>query len=163
VIAADLAVQGTDEESVKAQQADQQVPHRSAHRPGLRGVDTEDPLQTTVEIRAEFLVRRLGCGRESTHDQGAPGGEVHESRTAQVTETALDTVADDGVPDGTADDEAHAREPVGLTARLDEQVDHERAAPAPTPCARDQAQVIATSETMLRWEHGREGTGPVEP
>ncbi len=75
----------------------------------------------------------------------------------------MDTMTDDGVPDGTADDEAHAREPVGLTARLDEQVDHERTAPTPTPRARDQAQVIATSEAMLRWEHGREGTGPVEP
>ena len=120
-------------------------------------------METTVEIRPEFLVRRPGCGRESAHDQGAPGREVDESSTAQVAETALDTVADDGVPDGTADDEPHTREPVGLTARLGEQVHHERAAPAATPRARDQAQVIATRQAMLRWEHGREGTGPVEP
>ena len=120
-------------------------------------------METTVEIRPEFLVRRPCCGRESAHDQGAPGREVDESSTAQVAETALDTVADDGVPDGTADDEPHTREPVGLTARLGEQVHHERAAPAATPRARDQAQVIAAREAMLRWEHGREGTGPVEP
>jgi hypothetical protein len=123
-------------------------------------VVTEGPLQTTVEIGTEFLVRRPGRGREGANDEVAPDRQQGEPFAAQVAKTALDAMADDGVPDGAADDEAHAGEPAGLTTRLDEQVHHECSASAPAPRARDEAQVIAPSEAMLRWEHGREGTGP---
>ena len=111
-------------------------------------------METTVKIRPEFLVRRPGCGRESAHDQGTPGREVDESGTAQVAETTLDTMTDDGVPDDTADDEAHAREPVWLTARLVNGV------PLKIVCTFDTAPASSSNVALsIAWTHVSASTG----
>ena len=115
---------------------------------------TESPLETTVEVGAEFLVRRARGRRECADDHLGACRQERETLAAQVTESALDTMAEDGVPDGTADHEPDAWD----TRVLDQEMDDEGVAPAAPPGARNTAQVAAASEAMLRREHGREGT-----
>jgi hypothetical protein len=121
---------------------------------------TEGTLETTVEVGAEFLVRRVRGGRKRPHDELGPHGEGVEPFAAQMAETTLDTVTDDGAADGPADREADARCDPGV---LDDQVHDHGGTAASAPGARDPTQVVAPGEAMLRGEHGREGTRPVEP
>jgi uncharacterized membrane protein len=62
-------------------------------------------LQTTVQVGAEFLVRRGRCGREGSHDELAAGREVRESLAAQLAEPAYDAVALHRASDRAADHE----------------------------------------------------------
>jgi hypothetical protein len=84
VVAAHLAVEGADQEPVQLQQTDQEVTHVSSPSPACALLATEAPLQTTVELRAEFREGR-GCGRwEGADDHLAAGGQEVEVLSAQV-------------------------------------------------------------------------------
>jgi hypothetical protein len=127
-------------------------------------------LQTTVEVGAEFLVRRAAGRRERPHDQLGPGRETREALSAQVPEPALDPMAEHGVPHGPADHEADARDVGGCGRRVtvgekvgEQEVHHDGVAAAAASTPRDAAQVDAAGEAMRRREHGREGTRTVEP
>ena len=90
---------------------------------------TQGPLETTVEVGAEFLVRRPCRRSERADDDLAPGRQTGEAMLGQMAESALHTVTDDGVPHGSAD---HEPEPGRVRSRTGEQVHHERrAATAP--------------------------------
>jgi hypothetical protein len=154
VVATHLAVERADEQAVQAQETDQQVAHRSAHRPRLGAtLGVEGPLQTTVEVGAEFLVRRVAGRRERAHDEPAAGRQLVEAVAAQVPELTLDTMTEDGVADRSTDHETHP-DRVGRAGRLvrvaGEQVHHEGVAALATSAADDQAQVVTPSEAMLR-------------
>jgi hypothetical protein len=105
VVAAHLAVEGADRYAVQPQQADQEVLHLSSPSPLTALRPNEDPLETTVEVGAEFRVRRLGRRGEGADDHLAAGRKVGESFTAQVAESALHPVPDDRVAHGSADHE----------------------------------------------------------
>jgi hypothetical protein len=111
-------------------------------------------FETTVEVGAEFLVRRVRGGSERPDDELAAGRELLEALTAQMPETTLNAMADHGAAHGTTDDEPHAREAVPL----DDQMYDEGVTPAAATGARDPTQVVAPSEAMLRREHGRQDT-----
>jgi hypothetical protein len=78
---------------------------------------------------------------ERTHDELAADGEVDETVTAQVTESALDPMAEDRGADGSTDHEPHpsGRLLPGTGGVSGEQVDHEGVAPAAAPTAGDAA------------------------
>src|SRR5262245_11382170 len=139
---------------------------RSAHHPRPRAAVTltmeQRPLETTVEVGTEFLVRRLRRGRKGADHELATPREQGEAITTQVTEATEDTVTEDGAADGPADHEPHASGvPLGPVRPVEDQVDDDRGAGATAPGARDTAQVVTPSEAMLRRKHGREGTEPV--
>ena len=69
----------------------------------------EGPLETTVEVRAEFRVRRGRGGGESADDHLAAGWERGEVLADEVTQASLDTMAEDGVAHGSADHEPDLR------------------------------------------------------
>jgi hypothetical protein len=108
-------------------------------------------LQTTVEIGAEFRVRRTGRGREGAHNELATRREAGEALTAQVPEAALDTMADHGVAHGSAD---HEPDP-GRPLRVAEHEVHDEVVGAGTPTgAGDAPQVTTSGESMRRRKHG---------
>ena len=150
MVAAHLAVERTDEESVEPEQADQDVAHDSAHRPGSWA---EHPFETTVKVGAEFRVRRRAGRRQSADDERGPRWQRAEAGSAQLAEPALHTVPHDGVADDPAHDEADARDTLRLQAWLgirEEQMhDHVSAAEA-TTAAGDTAQIDTAGETVLR-------------
>lgn len=116
-------------------------------------------MQTTVEVGAEFLVRR-GSGRgEGADDQLAAGRQPVQALSAQVAEPALDPMAGHGVPDRAADHEAHPGRESARTARVVDEMHHQGVAATAPAVARDTAQVGAAAEAMRLREHGREGTG----
>ena len=121
---------------------------------------TEGTFETTVEVGTEFLVRRAGRRGESAYDELAARWQDLEALAAQVAQTTLDPVPDDGAADGTTDHEADARHDDGVLA---DEVDDHGVAAAAAARARDAAQIVTPSEAVLCGEHGREGTGPVEP
>ena len=152
MVAADLSVERADQEPVQPQQADQQVA-QSAHRPSpVPCGSTEAPLQTTVELRAEFRVRRARRRREGADDHVAAGRESVEALAAQVPEPALDPVRGTALPTDPADDEpdpgrvASGRAPgrgrPGGRRRCGARAD-------------DASDVTAVGEPMRRGEHGR--------
>jgi hypothetical protein len=101
---------------------------------------------------------------EGADDQLAPGGQLVEAVPAQVAQPALDAMTHDGAPDGAADHEPDPGRAVpGGRLVVEDEMHHEPFAPAAARPTRDTAQVVAPGEAMLRREHGREGTGPVEP
>jgi hypothetical protein len=89
-------------------------------------------LQTTVQIGAEFRVRRLTGAAQGAHDQLAARRERVEALGAQGAETADHTVPHDGVADRATDHEPDAcgvaRSTIGA-----QQVHHERGAAAASP------------------------------
>jgi hypothetical protein len=116
---------------------------------------TEGTFETTVEVGTEFLVRReRGRGERPDHQLG-PGREGGETLAAQVAETALDTVPEDGAAHGATDHEADAGEAPRV---LDHGVDDQEGGAAAAPGARDPTQVVTAGEAVLRGEHGRQGT-----
>src|SRR3954463_8715588 len=119
---------------------------RSPHRPWT---PVEDPLQTTVEVDPEFLVRRARGRGECPHDHPAPGWEIREACTAQLAQPSYNMVATDRVADGPTDDEADPGRLItlgGLIGKHDMD-DHGRGADA-APTARDVAQLDAAAEAM---------------
>ena len=108
---------------------------------------TEAPLQTTVELDAEFRVRRGGRGRESADDDLATEREVGEVLTAQVAESALDTMAEDGVADDATHDEPDTG---GVRPVVTHDVDDEEVASAAAPRADHPPDVTTVGEPMRR-------------
>ena len=89
-------------------------------------------MQTTVEVGAEFLVRRTHSRGQGAHDQLAPCGKQAEAVTAQVPEPALDTVSQDGVADGSAHHEPDpGRRSPAAEGLVHEQVHHDGAGAGP--------------------------------
>ena len=113
---------------------------------------TEAPLQTTVELGAEFRVRRSDGRRECADDHLAAGGQGGETLTAQVTELALDTMADDGVADDPTHDEP---DPCGVGPVVTHDVDDQEVATAAAARADHPPDVTTVGEPMRRGEHGR--------
>jgi hypothetical protein len=110
-------------------------------------------LQTTVEVGAEFLVRRGAGRREGAYDQAAAGRQPVDAVAAQVPELTLDTMTEDGVADRSTDHETHpgrGRRLARLGSAAGEQVYHEGVAAVAATAADDQAQVVTPSEAMLR-------------
>jgi hypothetical protein len=108
-------------------------------------------LQTTVEIGAEFRVRRVDRRREGAHDDLAAGRKAGEALTTQVTEAALDTMADHGVAHGSADHEPDPDRPLAVVPH--EVHDEALGAGSPTG-AGDAPQVTTSGESMRRRKHG---------
>jgi hypothetical protein len=95
-------------------------------------------LETTVQVGAEFLVRRAPGRREGAHDELAPERKLGKAIAAQVPKPTLDTMTEDGVPHGAADHETDPRRGARGAGRLgntSEQVHHQGVAPAALPVA----------------------------
>jgi hypothetical protein len=108
-------------------------------------------LQTTVEIGAEFRVRRARGRGQRTDDELTPGREDGEALTAQGAQTTLDTMADHGVAHGSAD---HEPDPGRLRGVTHHEM-HDEGLGAGTPTgAGDAPQVTTTGESMRRRKHG---------
>jgi hypothetical protein len=108
-------------------------------------------LETTVEVGAEFRVRRGRRGWECAHDELAPGRQERQSLTAQVTQTALDSMTDHGVAHGTTD---HEPDP-GRTLLVVPHEVYDDGVGAGTPTgAGDASEVTATGKPMRRRKHG---------
>lgn len=90
----------------------------------------EHPLQTTVEVGAEFLVRRVRGRGEGPDHQGAAGRQLGETVAAEVTQPTLHPVPDHGDPDAPADHEADPGRALGPCRDSREQMHHEGVAPA---------------------------------
>ena len=144
MVAAHLAVERADQEPVQLQQADQEVAHVSSPSPAW---STEAPLQTTVELGAEFRVRRGGRRREGADDHLAAGREDGEALTAQMAEPALDTMADDGVADDATHDEP---DPSGIGPVVTHDVDDQEVAAAAAARADHPPDVTTVGEPMRR-------------
>jgi hypothetical protein len=112
----------------------------------------EAPLQTTVELGAEFRVRRRGSRGEGADDDLAAHWEVCEAVTEQVTELALDTMADDGVADDPTHDEP---DPSRVGPVMTQDVDDQEVAAAAAAPADHPPEVTSMGEPMRRGEHGR--------
>jgi hypothetical protein len=104
-----------------------------------------------VQVDTELRVRRSGGSRQGPDHQLATGREVGKALTAQVTETALDTMADHGVAHGSADHEPDPGR--SLDGRRHEVHDERVGAGTPTG-AGDAPQVTTTGESMRRRKHG---------
>ena len=113
---------------------------------------TQAPLQTTVELRAEFRVRRAHRRRECAHDDLAADREVGEAITAQVAELALDTMTDDGIADDATHDES---DPSGVRPVVTYDVDDQEVASAAAAAADHPPDVTTVGEPMRRGKHGR--------
>jgi hypothetical protein len=109
------------------------------------------PLQTTVEIGAEFRVRRAGGRREGADDELATGRQEGQALTAQVAQTALDTMADHGVAHGTTD---HEPDPGRTLVVGPHEVYDEGVGPGSPTRAGDASQITATVKSMRRRKHG---------
>jgi hypothetical protein len=109
------------------------------------------PLETTVEIGAEFRVRRARRRRERAHDELATGGQERQSLTAEVAQTALDTMTDHGVAHGTAD---HEPDPGRNLVVVPHEVDDEGVGAGTPTGAGDASEVTATGQPMRRRKHG---------
>jgi hypothetical protein len=107
------------------------------------------PLETTVEIGAEFRVRRARRRRERAHDELATGGQERQSLTAEVAQTALDTMTDHGVAHGTAD---HEPDPGRNLVVVPHEVDDEGVGAGTPTGAGDASEVTATGQPMRRLE-----------
>jgi hypothetical protein len=116
-------------------------------------VVAEGPFETTVEVGAEFLVRRARRGRKRADDELGTRRQVWEAITAQVAEAAKNTMAVDGAADSAADHEPRSRRDALRADRgvAGDQVHHECLTSTAAPGARDKAQLVAPSEAMLRW------------
>jgi hypothetical protein len=109
------------------------------------------PLQTTVEIGAEFRVRRSGGrGERPDHELGA-GRQERKALTTQVAQASLDSGTDHGAAQGTADHEPDPGR--ALVVASHEVYDEGVGAGTPTG-AGDAPQVTATGESMRRRKHG---------
>jgi hypothetical protein len=93
-------------------------------------------LQTTVEVGAEFLVRRAAGRLERTHDDLATRWKLGKPVATEVAQPALDTVSEDRGTDGPTD---HEPDPDGRGGIGDEDVHHEGLAPAAATTPRDAA------------------------
>jgi hypothetical protein len=108
-------------------------------------------VETTVEVGAEFRVRRGGRRREGANDDLAAPRQIAEPVSAQVTESALDTMPDDGVADGLADHEPDPRRALLDVRRgAEQQVHHHGVAAAASSAARHTPQLFTAGESMLR-------------
>jgi hypothetical protein len=85
----------------------------------------EHPLQTTVEVGAEFLVRRDRGRGQSPDDQLAAGRQPVEPLATQVPEASLDPMTDHGVADGAADHESDPSREVRIVVGVVEQMQDE--------------------------------------
>ena len=95
-------------------------------------------METTVQVGAEFLVRRAPGRREGAHDELAPGRKLCQAVAGQMPEPTLDTMPDHGVPDGPTDHETDPHRGTLSAGRLgntSEQVHHQGVAPAALPVA----------------------------
>jgi len=108
---------------------------------------TETPLQTTVELGAEFRIRGCSGRGEGAHDHLAAGREDGETFTAQVAELALDTMADDGVADDPTHDEP---DPGRVGPVVTQDVDDQEVAPAAAARADHPPDVTTVGEPMRR-------------
>src|SRR4051812_42538351 len=92
--------------------------------------------QRVVEVPAEFLVGTVGRGGEGPHDEPGPLGEAGHPVADQVTQPALDLIADHSSADGPRHDEAGTRRQLLCTRRLvkaeNEVHDHGSSTGAPT-------------------------------
>jgi hypothetical protein len=140
VITADLAVKRTDQRPVGAQQTDQHEAH-SAHAPG-RGA-----TQAAVEVGTEAGVRRPDGGWERTDDHVAPVRKTRQALAAQVAESALDTMTEHGVADGSTD---HEPDPDRVTRVPTDQVHDQGVAAGTVAGTGDQAEVSTAGEPVDR-------------
>ena len=104
-------------------------------------------LQTTVELLAEFRVRRIRGRRQGTHDDLAADREDGEVLSTQVPEPALHPVADDGVAD---DATHHEPDPSGVRPVPTYDVHDEQVAAAAATRADHPPDVTTVGEPMRR-------------
>ena len=95
MVAADLAVQRADQQPVEPQQADQDVPHRQLTVPAAWSPRARCRQRSRSAPSSWYDAPAAG-GERADH-QHAAGREDGEALPAQVAESALDTMADDGV------------------------------------------------------------------
>jgi hypothetical protein len=108
-------------------------------------------LQTTVEVGAEFRVRRTSRRGQRAYDELATGGKDEEALTAQVAQTALNTMTDHGVAHRATDHEPDPGRPPLVVVH---EVYDEGVGAGPPTGAGDAPQVTATGESMRRRKHG---------
>jgi hypothetical protein len=105
-------------------------------------------LETTVEVGPEFRVRRVAGRGERADDDLAARREEREALGAQVAQTAEDTVAEDGVPDGSTDHEADPDRDGRGFGSWEQDVHHQGGTPAAPAAPRDASQVVTAGETV---------------
>lgn len=108
-------------------------------------------MQTTVEVGTEFRVRRTGRRCEGANHDLAPRRDGGESLSAQVTQTALDTMADHGVAHGSTDHEPDPGRHLGL---VHHEMHDQGVAPGASTRAGNAPQVTTVGESMRRRKHG---------
>jgi hypothetical protein len=109
-------------------------------------------VETTVDVGAEFRVRRTGRRREGAHHDLAAGRERAQAPAKEMAQSALDPMTDHGVAHDPADHEADLRRALLMVSGevSGEQVQHESVAATAATLARHASQVVTAGEAMRR-------------